>query len=124
MQDGYRTIMHFDHRASGTFGFEFIYRQSGGWVIKLIEHPDTRGRSAAMHDIHWLPMDGEAGRKICFEGRIHTLEQALTVAARWAEGLTLYRSNQITTWPAELDLSYVRWNETAVARAAIDATRR
>ncbi|MDP1793400.1 MAG: hypothetical protein Q8K63_04600 [Acidimicrobiales bacterium] len=117
-------LQYVHHRAQAAFRFAFVPNRDAGWLVQILSHPDADGRPEGMTDIHWLPMIGGPGRRVCFTGHLGSIEEAMTLAARWAEGFLAYRSGQLQVWGPDFDASHVRWDESDTARAEMAGASR
>lgn len=75
-----------NYRASGCvdyrFRFEWIPRQDS-WRIYILEQPSYRSRATDMHSTHRLGLPHNP--YVCWTDPLRTYEDALTIAALWAD---------------------------------------
>lgn len=70
------------------YGFEFKRLADGTWRVYIVSQPSYGTRPAGQHRAHWLSENGR--RYVCWTGTLHTLEEAKTVAAEWADRTQRY----------------------------------
>lgn len=66
------------------------YGDSGGWRIYIISPINYRGHPDSLNITHRIQAGGESYPYICWSQRIATYENALAVAALWADVTALY----------------------------------
>ena len=76
----------------GSQHYDFVFMDCGpiGWRIYIINRIRYGFRKKSSHAAHWLKMEGETYKYICWEGKINTLEQAKAVASLWADATAQY----------------------------------
>jgi phage gp37-like protein len=71
------------------YSFAFAQQSDGDWRIYILEQPHYDGRADDSHTTHRL--SDSNGVYVCWSTAITSLEDAKTIASKWAEATELYR---------------------------------
>lgn len=71
------------------YGFSFEQQPDRSWRAYIINQPSYRGRPDDSHTTHRL-ISSDGRRYVCWSTTLQSLEQAKTVAARWADATQAY----------------------------------
>lgn len=78
-----------DGMSTHDYQFEFCELSNGTWRVYILRQPDYCGRADDAHSTHRLT-DAQ-GRYICWSTPIRTADEAMSVAAAWADATQRYR---------------------------------
>lgn len=74
--------------------YEFVFFDYGddeeSWCLYIITDIDYGMKLSDCHSAHWIKNDDESYKFICWDEEITSFEDALTIAAVWADCTTRY----------------------------------
>ena len=93
------------YRAAGGVDFRFRFVWRGGentWRIYIVGQPHYRGRAEDGHSTHRLGPPGN--HWVCWDSSIDDYENALKIAAMWADGTMNYMATGVFTPPSRTEI--------------------